>query len=80
MAVAIIMFTGLSSTIRMRVPRSASGAGGAAPAGSVAAAVSGSGSSAQKRLPSPGRLSTPTCPPISRASSRQIDRPSPVPP
>ena len=34
----------------------------------------------QNTLPRPGSLSTPTAPPISCASSRAIDRPSPVPP
>ena len=42
--------------------------------------MAGSGSSAQKQLPRPGSLSTPTAPSISVASSRQIDRPSPLPP
>ena len=40
----------------------------------------GSGKRAQKRLPLPGWLCTPTSPPIKSASSRQIDKPSPVPP
>ena len=66
MATAIIMLTALSSTISTRAPcRLAAVAAGVSAGG---AATAGSGSSAQKRLPWPGTLCTPTLPPISVAS------------
>jgi hypothetical protein len=79
-ATEIIMLTGLSSTIRMRAPWIGSSPSLPVELSISTSEASGSGSSAQKQLPWPGSLITPTSPPISRASSRQIDRPRPVPP
>ena len=79
-ATAIIMLTGLSSAISARAPRRRAVSFASVLGGRCGGAVLGSGSSAQKLLPWPGVLSTPTVPPISCASSRQIERPRPVPP
>ena len=64
----------------MRAPRKASAVLRPCRWRSRTACALSSGSSAQKQLPSPGVLATPTTPPISSASWRQMLRPRPVPP
>ena len=78
-------FTGWSSAARMRRPspassRPATSAGTSAPPTSGLSPIRGRGRSAMNTVPSPGALETVISPPKAWTSSRQMDRPRPVPP
>ena len=79
-ATVMSMLTALSSAISARAPRSLETSSPRASCSGALDSAVGKGSSAQNVLPSPGALRSPTSPPIRLASSRQIDRPRPVPP